>query len=51
MGKEFKKIVNICITDILCCTPETNTTLQTNYTPINFFNLPSPKQQQSEMEK
>ena len=27
----------ICITDSLCCTPETNTTLQINYTPIKFF--------------
>ena len=43
MGKEFKKIVNICVTDILCRTPETNTTLQINYTPIKFFNPPSPK--------
>ena len=24
----------ICITDSLCCTLETNTTLQVNYTPI-----------------
>jgi len=51
MGKEFKKIVNICVTDILCRTPETNTTLQINYTPIKFFNPPLPKKQQSEMEK
>ena len=27
MGKESKKRVDICITDSLCCTPETNTTL------------------------
>ena len=28
----------ICITDLLCCTPETNTRLYSNYTPIkNFF--------------
>ena len=31
--------VNICtcITDSLCCTPETNNILLINYTPINFF--------------
>ena len=36
MGKESKKRVDICIciTDSLCCTPETNTTLKINYTPI-----------------
>ena len=28
MGKESKKVdICICITDSLCCTPETNTTL------------------------
>ena len=26
----------ICITDSFCCTPETNTTLSVNYTPIKF---------------
>ena len=25
------------ITDSLCCTPETNTTLYINYTPIKIF--------------
>ena len=38
MGKESKKRMDIyicvCITDSLCCTPETNTTLQINYTAI-----------------
>ena len=33
MGKESKK-VDICITDSLCCTAETNTTVYINYTPI-----------------
>ena len=33
MGKESKK-VDICITDSLCCTTETNTTVYINYTPI-----------------
>ena len=26
----------MCITDSLCCTAETNTTLQINYTPIKI---------------
>ena len=36
MGKESKKRVDgcICITESLCCTPETNTTLLINYAPI-----------------
>ena len=42
MGKELLKKVDICIciTDSLCCTPETNRILQINYTPIKkvFFN-------------
>ena len=29
--------MNIRITESLCCTPETNTTLQTNYAPIKLF--------------
>ena len=29
-----KICVYICITESLCCTPETNTTLQINYTSI-----------------
>ena len=38
-GKESKKRVDICIciTDSLCLTAETNTTLQLNYTPIKSF--------------
>ena len=36
VGKESKKEW-IYITDSLCCTPETNTTLQINYTPIKIF--------------
>ena len=28
----------ICITDLLCCTPEINATLQDNYIPIKFKN-------------
>ena len=29
----------VCITESLCCTPETNTTLLINYTPIENKNL------------
>ena len=38
-GKESKKRVDICIciTDSLCYTAETNTTLQLDYTPIKSF--------------
>ena len=39
VGLNRKKIqkwgaICICIADSLCCTVETNTTLQSNYTPI-----------------
>ena len=36
MGKEFEKKVGtcICITESLCCTLETNTTLFINFTPV-----------------
>lgn len=35
MGKESEKEqICICVTDLLCCTSETNTT---NYTPIKFI--------------
>ena len=39
LGKESKKSLDICIciTDSLCCTPETNTTLSINHTPIKNF--------------
>ena len=30
----------MCITDSLCSTPETNTTLQINYTPIKILKTP-----------
>jgi len=33
-GKESKKRVDICIRDSLSCTPESNTMLLINYTPI-----------------
>ena len=37
MEKESKKEwIGICITDSLYCTPETNTTLEINYTTIEF---------------
>ena len=40
-GKEVQKGGDtwICVADSLCCTPETNTTLEGNYTQIkiNFF--------------
>ena len=34
MEKNMKKNVHICITELLCCTAETNTTLQINHTSI-----------------
>ena len=38
MGIESKKKrVNTCITDSLCCAPETNTVLQIDYTSIKFL--------------
>ena len=38
MGKESKKEwIYVCKTDSLCSTPETNTTLLINYTPIKVF--------------
>ena len=38
MGKECERVdICTCVTDILCCTAETNTTLQINYSPIIFF--------------
>ena len=35
MEKEFEKKIDtcICITESLCCRPETNTTLLINYAP------------------
>ena len=38
MGKNLKKNGYMSIiTKSLCCTPETNKTLQSNYTPIYIF--------------
>ena len=34
MGKEFEMDTRLCKTELLCCTPETNTTVLINYTPI-----------------
>ena len=34
MEKNLKKNTYICVTESLCCTPETNTTLYINYTSI-----------------
>ena len=34
MEKNLKKDACMCITDLLCCTPEANTTLLINYTPL-----------------
>ena len=36
MGKELGKRIDtcICMTESLCYTPETNTTLLINYTPV-----------------
>ena len=37
MGTESKRVdICVCITDSLCCTSETNTALQINYTPIKI---------------
>ena len=36
-GKSIRKRMDLCITESLCCTPETNTTFSINYTPINIF--------------
>ena len=33
-GGRFKRDICICIADPHCCTAETNTTLESNYTPI-----------------
>ena len=33
-GGRFKRDICICIADPHCCTAETNTTLERNYTPI-----------------
>ena len=37
-GKRMQNRVGVCvcITDLLCCAPETNTTLQINYIPIKI---------------
>ena len=37
-GKEIKKRgdICVCIADSLCCTVETNTTMQSNYPPIKI---------------
>ena len=38
MGKDYKRLdICICIADSLCCTPETNTTLKINCSPIKNF--------------
>ena len=37
MEKESKRRVDLkYLTDSFCCTPQTNTILSINYTPINF---------------
>ena len=41
--------INMCITESLCCTSETNTTLSTNYTPINFFLIKTKKKKATAM--
>ena len=33
-GGRFKRDICICIADPHCCTAETNTTLESNYTPV-----------------
>ena len=37
-GSEKEMNIRICINESLCCTPDTNTTLQTNHIPIKFKN-------------
>ena len=37
VGKEPEREVCVWITDSLCCTPETNTTLKVNYASLNYF--------------
>ena len=47
MGKDSKR-VNICITYSLCCTAESNTTLELNYTPVKTLkNTPQWKAESS----
>ena len=50
MGKETKKRVDICIyiTDSLCYTPETNTMLLINCTPMENKNLKESNQTMAE---
>ena len=35
-GEKKNGYIFTCMTDSICCTPETNTTLKVNYTPIKF---------------
>ena len=40
VGKESKRVdICICITDTLCCTPETNTTFKISYTAIKILKI------------
>ena len=49
MGKEPEKRVDTCGTEALCCTSESNTTLQINYTPVSnkkyIYKIPVKKDQ------
>lgn len=40
-GKEAEEGGDVCthVADSLCCAAETNTPLQSNYTPVNFFEV------------
>ena len=48
-GKESEKRVDIRVTEALCYTSETNTTLQINYTPVSnkkyIYKIPVKKDQ------
>ena len=54
-GKEIYKAEDICIpvADSLCCTAETNTTLSSNYTPIqiNFLKKGTSKEKDNQQRR
>lgn len=41
----------VCVTDSDCGTPETNTTLGTNYIPVKILKKELPQQEPAETEK
>ena len=42
-GKEYKKRMYVCITELLCCTAKIGTTLKINYTLIKKHIIITPK--------